>query len=208
MHACTYAHMHISTHMWTHTLNLYLYSHLSILKVDATSCHVKAGSRTEHWLHAKIWHTHKERVRHDFCLLAALELSSQTWETAGAWQPVLPPSQQTLVLGNDQPWETLHPGTQQSFPGNFLPLPRIKDCQHTWRWVRKSTQIWKCHCNRNLPVIDSVFTLILVSANGQIFQPHSLKDYWNRLWSWWRLSETTRLPGLWPSEWTNPFMNS
>lgn len=33
---------------------------------NKSSC-IKSGSRTECWLHAKKWSTHKERVRHDFC---------------------------------------------------------------------------------------------------------------------------------------------
>lgn len=73
----------------TDILGEYVTQYLSSPKANSTSLHIKSGSRTECWLYAKKWSTYKERVRHDFCLVAAHKLCSDLRD-GRPWQPEAP----------------------------------------------------------------------------------------------------------------------
>ena len=81
--------MEIYTLKHTDILGEYVIQYLSSPKANSTSLHIKSGSRTECWLHAKKWSTYKERVRHDFCLVAAHKLCSDLRD-GRPWQPEAP----------------------------------------------------------------------------------------------------------------------
>lgn len=106
-----FSHMGIYTQRHMNILGEYVIQYLFSPKGNSTSLHVKSGSRADCWLYAKKWSTYKERVRHDFCLMAAHKLHSDLRD-GRPWQPAaLPP----LLPGNGPAQKILHPSPEQFF---------------------------------------------------------------------------------------------
>lgn len=103
-YTCAYIHMTHTTHFQYVSVQLPF-----IPEEDSTSLCVKAGSGTEHWLHAMKWRTHKECVRQDFCILAAPDCALRLERLLGhGSQSYLHPNPTSSgkwpTMGNPPPW--------------------------------------------------------------------------------------------------------